>query len=76
MDFPECLLLLLSISFFLLFSFFSVFYTFLAVGSVRLIKLTYVGFRTHVKIASRIVSYRATLHLNRDRPALYHVCQG
>jgi len=34
------------------------FYTFLVVGSVRRIKLTYVGFRAHVKIASRIVSYR------------------
>ena len=31
------------------------FYTFLVVGSVRQIKLTYVGFRAHVKIASRIV---------------------
>ena len=34
------------------------FYTFLVVGSVRQIKLTYVGYRAHVKIASRIVSYR------------------
>ena len=34
MDFPHCLLLLLSISVFLLFSF-SFFYTFLVVGSVR-----------------------------------------
>jgi len=34
MDLPDCLLLLLSISVFLLFSF-SVFYTFLVVGSVR-----------------------------------------
>ena len=34
MDFPDCLLLLLSISVFLLFSFFC-FYTFLVVGSVR-----------------------------------------
>ena len=34
------------------------FYTFLVVGSVRQIKLTYVGFRARVKIASRIVSYR------------------
>jgi len=33
MDFPDCLLLLLSISIFLLFSFFR-FYTFLVVGSV------------------------------------------
>ena len=30
----------------------------LVVGSVRYIKLTHVGFRAHVKIASRIVSYR------------------
>jgi len=57
MDFPDCLLLLLSISVFLLFSFF-LFLHFLVVGSVRLIKLTYVGFRAHVKIASRILSYR------------------
>ena len=35
MDFPDCLLLLLSISVSLLFSFFSCFYTFLVVGSVR-----------------------------------------
>jgi len=56
MDFPDCLLLLLSITVFLLFSF-SVFTLFLVVGSVRSIKLTYVGFRAHVKIASRIVSY-------------------
>ena len=54
MDFPDCLLLLLSISVFLLFSF----YTFLVVGSMRQIKLTHVGFRAHVNIASRIVSYR------------------
>jgi len=57
MDFPDCLLLLLSISVFLLFSFF-LFLHFLVVSSVRQIKLTYVGFRAHVKIASRIVSYR------------------
>ena len=31
---------------------------FLVVGSVRQIKLTHVGFRVHVKITSRIVSYR------------------
>jgi len=31
---------------------------FSAVGSVRQINLTYVSFRAHVKIASRIVSYR------------------
>jgi len=41
---------------FLRFSF-SVF-LFLVVGSVLLIKLTHVGFWAHVKIASRIVSYR------------------
>jgi len=29
---------------------------FLVVGSVRLIKLTHVGFRANVKIASRVVS--------------------
>jgi len=34
------------------------FYNFLVVVSVRYIKATYVGFRAHVKIASRIVSYR------------------
>jgi len=38
------------------FSFFSVLH-FLVVGSVRQIKLTHVGFRAHVKIASSIVSY-------------------
>jgi len=39
MDFPDCLLLLLSISvFFLLFSFFFCFYTYLVVGSVRTLK--------------------------------------
>jgi len=54
--FPRLFTLLLRISVFLLFSF-SVFYTFLVVGSVRWIKLTYVGSRAHVKIASRIVSY-------------------
>jgi len=35
MDSPDCLLLLLGISVFLLFSFFLCFYTFLVVGSVR-----------------------------------------
>ena len=39
------------------FQFFFCFYTFLVVGSVRQIKLTRVGFRAHVKIASRIASY-------------------
>jgi len=42
------------ICFLLFFSFF----TLLVVGSVRQIKLTHVVFRAHVKIASRIVSYR------------------
>jgi len=59
MDSPDCLLTLLSICVFLLFSF-SVFH-FLVVGSVRLTKLTHVGFRAHVKIASRIVSYRTSI---------------
>jgi len=49
-DSPDCLL----------FSFF-LFLHFLVVGSVRYIKLTHVGFRAHVKIASRIVSYRSVL---------------
>ena len=61
MDFPDCFLLLLSTSVYLLFSFFSVFTLFLVVVSVRQIKLTYVGFRAHVKLASRIVSYRIDL---------------
>ena len=39
--------------------YFFCFLHFLVVGSVRQIKLTYVGFRAHVKIASRIVSYRS-----------------
>ena len=54
LDFPDCLLLLLSISVFFTFLVFFCFYTFLVVGSVS----TYVGFRAHVKIAFRIVSYR------------------
>jgi len=41
------------------FLFFSVL-QFLVVVSVRYIKLTHVGFRAHVKIASRIVSYRSS----------------
>ena len=57
MDSPHCLLLLLSIFRLLLFSFF-LFLHFFVVGSVRQIKLTHVGFRAHVKIAFRIVSYR------------------
>ena len=32
------------------------FYNFVVVGSVRYIKPTYVGFRAHIKIASRIVA--------------------
>jgi len=40
---------------------------FLVVGSVRQIKPTHVGFRAHVKIASRIVSCREdTRHSARD----------
>ena len=50
MDSPDCLLLFLSMSVFYLQFFCLVF-----VGSVRQIKLTDVGFRAHVKIASRIV---------------------
>jgi len=53
---PRPLLLLLSISVFLLFSF-SVLH-FLVVVSVRKIKLTGGGFRADVKRAFRIVSYR------------------
>jgi len=41
---------------------------FLVVGSVRLIKLTHVGLQAHVKIVSRIVSYRIISH--RDLQAL------
>jgi len=52
MDFPDCLLLFLSIPVFYFFSF-SVLH-FLVVGPVRQI---HVGFRAHVKIAFRIVSY-------------------
>jgi len=39
-----------------------VFLHFLVVGSVRWIELTHVGFRAHVKIASRVVSYRIVSH--------------
>ena len=56
MDSPDCLLLLLSIFRLLLFGF-SVFTLF----SCRFNKLTHVGFRAPVKIASRIVSYRTAL---------------
>ena len=57
MDSPDCLLLFLGISVFY-FQFF-LFLHFLVVGSLRQIKLTHVGFRAHVKIASRsrIVSF-------------------
>ena len=50
----DCLLIVLSIHFFkfLLFLFFH----FLVVGSMRLIKLTYVSFWVHIIIASRIMS--------------------
>ena len=58
MDSPDCLLFFLRIFVFLLSSF-SVLH-FLVVGSVRQIELTRVGFRAHVKIASRIVSCRMT----------------
>jgi len=55
----------------LLFSF-SVFH-FLVVGSVRLTKLNHVGFRAHVKIASRIVSYRIVqVSAVADKPAQRH----
>jgi len=59
MDSPDCLLLLLSISVFylVLLSFFSVLH-FLVVVSVRSTKLTHVGFRAHIKTASRSVAYR------------------
>jgi len=55
------------IRFRLLFSF-SVLH-FLVVVSVRLIKLTHVDFRAHVKIASRIVSYRI-VNTETEPPAL------
>ena len=56
MDFPDCLLLLLSISVFLLFSFsvFTLFSCRFPCGRLS----WHVGFRAHVKIASRIVSYQ------------------
>ena len=57
--FKDCLLLFLSMSVFYLLVF--LFLHFFVVGCVRLIKLTRVGFRAHVKIASRIVSYRSGL---------------
>ena len=59
MDSPDRLLLFMGISVFY-FQFF-LFLHFLVVGSMRQIKLTHAGFRAHVKIASRIVSYRSWL---------------
>ena len=56
MDSPDCLQLFLGISVFY-FQFLFLFLHFLVVGSVRQIKLTHVGFRAYVIIASRIVSY-------------------
>ena len=53
MDFPDCLLLLLSISVFFTFYFF----LFLHFFSCRFRAVDYVDFRAHIKIASRIVSY-------------------
>jgi len=61
MDSPDCLLSFLSILvfYFLVFLFFL---HFLVVGSVRQIELTHVGFRAHVKIAYRIVSYAMAMY--------------
>ena len=56
MDSPDGLLLLLSIFRLLLFSF-SVF-TLFSCRFRAVDKLTHVSFRTHIKIPSRIVSYR------------------
>jgi len=56
MDFPDCLLYFLAYP-----SFYFLVFLFLHFFSCRfraVDKLTYVGFRAHVKIASRIVSYR------------------
>ena len=55
-DSPDCLPILLSISVFTFLVFLFVLY-FLVVGSLLYINLTHVGFRAHVKIASRVVSY-------------------
>ena len=55
------------------FQFFFCFYTFIVVGSVRQIKLTYVGFRAYVKIASRIVSYRIHALFISDTSSLMRV---
>ena len=69
MDSPDCLLLLISISVFYFLIFF-LFLHFLVVGAVRWTKLTHVGFRAHVKIASRIVSYRIVL--SRYKKSLFY----
>ena len=45
---------------------------FLIVGSVRQIELTRVGFRAHVKIASRIVSYRVHFSARLHEVAANH----
>ena len=55
MDSPDCLPTRLSISVFYFVVFFVLHFS--VVGSVQQIKLTHVGFRAHVKIASRIVSW-------------------
>jgi len=60
MDSPDYLLLLLSISIFYYFLVF-LFLHFLVACSERQIKLTHVGFRSHVNIASRNVPYRMTV---------------
>ena len=57
-DSPDCLPTLLSISVFT-FKFF--FFYFLVFGSARKIRLTYLSFWAHVKIASHIISYRFTI---------------
>ena len=58
MDPPDCLLFKHIRFYFLVFSVLHL----LVVGSVRQIKPTHVGFRAHVKIASRIVSYRSYIY--------------
>jgi len=61
---------------FLLFSF-SVFTLVSCRPHVRLIKLTHVGFRAHVKIASRIVSYRVRSSVCLSHPSTAAaVCGG
>ena len=76
MDSPDCLLYFWAYRFFFLVF---LFLHFLVVGSVGYIKLTHVGFRAHVKIASRIVSYRivtwihASLRLWRFSPVIWRL---